>query len=422
MILEGTVRVPGDKSIGHRALLLGALARGESRVEGLGAGGDLGSTRRVLSALGVEIRKENEGFTVVGRDLRGLVAPADPLDCGNSGTTLRLLCGVLAGQTGRFVLDGDDSLRRRPVRRVARVLEPFGARLTLPAGDHPPVTIEGTALHGAHVHTGLASAQVKSAALLAGLLAEGPSTVAEPGPSRDHTERMLKALGVDLECTEAGLHLVPPAHLPNHRYQVPGDPSSAAFWLAAAALLPGSDLTLQGVCLNPTRTGFLDVLVAMGVDVEAVVEAEACGEPVGHIRVRSERLLGTRVDGELALRALDELPLVALLAALAEGETVVADAAELRVKESDRIEAMADGLRTLGARIEATPDGWRCEGVPALGGGAVQARGDHRVAMCFQIAGLRAEAPVLLDEPEVAAVSYPGFAEALHRRLTREQE
>lgn len=421
MILEGTVRVPGDKSIGHRALLFSALAAGTGRVEGLGSGGDLASTRRVLEAMGVEIRNENEGLTVVGRGLRGLVEATGPLDCGNSGTTLRVLCGLLAGQTGRFVLDGDASLRRRPVRRVTRIIEAFGGQFALPEGDHPPVEVTGAPLRGAAVHTGIASAQIKTAALLAGLVAEGPTAVTEPGPSRDHTERMLRWAGVELWREDATVHLQPPDALAPQRWQVPGDPSSAAFWLAAAALLPGSDLTVQGVCLNPTRTGFLDVLVAMGVDVEAVVEAEGCGERVGHIRVRGGRLLGTRVDGELALRALDELPLVAVLGALAEGETVVADAAELRVKESDRITALADGLRTLGAHIEARPDGWHIEGRTGLVGGPIEVRHDHRVAMSLQIAGLRAEGPVVLDHPEVAGVSYPGFFEALQRRLTASQ-
>ena len=417
MILEGTVMVPGDKSIGHRALMLAALADGTGRVEGLGAGGDLASTRRVLAALGVEITHEDHGLTVHGRGLRGLQSPGEALDCGNSGTTLRLMCGILAGHTGRFVLDGDASLRTRPVRRVTRLLEALGGQFTLAAGDHPPVEVVGGPLRGAAVHPDVASAQVKSAVLLAGLLAEGPTAVTERGPTRDHTERMLRQVGVEVWRDGATVHLNPPPRLEPHAWRVPGDPSSAAFWLAAAAVLPGSDLTVHGICLNPTRTGFLDVLVAMGMDVEAVVEAEACGEPVGHVRLRSGRLLGARIDGTLALRALDELPLVAVLGALAEGETVVADAAELRVKESDRIGALADGLRTLGARIEARADGWIIEGRAMLEGGAVEVRHDHRVAMSLQIAGLRATSAVVLDDPSVAAVSYPGFDVALRGKL-----
>ncbi|MCB9548130.1 MAG: 3-phosphoshikimate 1-carboxyvinyltransferase [Myxococcales bacterium] len=416
MTLEGAVNVPGDKSIGHRALLFAALGDGPGRVEGLGAGGDLASTRRALGQLGVAIRAEDGAFVVDGVGLRGLRAPAEPIDCGNSGTTLRLLCGLLAGQTGDFTLDGDASLRRRPVLRVTRVLAPFGGRFTV-AGDHPPLTVHGGALRGATVHTGIASAQVKSAALLAGLLAEGPTAVTEPARSRDHTERMLRALDVDLWTADGTTHLQPPASLPARAWQVPGDLSSAAFWLAAAALLPGSDLTIRRVGLNPTRMGFLDVLVAMGADVEAVVEGEGCGEPMGHVRLRSAGLKGARIDGDLALRSLDELPLVAVLGALAEGETVVADAAELRVKESDRIGAMAAALTAVGARIEARPDGWRIEGRDALAGGAVAAAHDHRVAMAMQVAGLRSQGPVIIDDPAVAAVSYPGFFEALQARL-----
>ncbi len=418
MRLRGELRVPGDKSIGHRACILAALGDGAGVVRGLGAGGDLRSTRGVLRAAGVEIAEAADHLRVEGVGLRGLRSPSARLDCGNSGTTIRLMAGVLAGQPGlEAVLDGDASLRKRPMRRVLRVLEPFGAELDLPRGDHPPVTVKGRALQGAQVDTELSSAQVKSAALLAGLVADGETRVSERGRSRDHTERMLAWLGAGIEREGLRTTLRPPASLPGVEWAVPGDVSSAAFWLAAAALLPGSELTVVDVGLNPTRTGFLDVLGAMGADLDVEETGQGCGEPVGRVRVRGGGLRGARIDGDLALRALDELPLVAVLGALAEGETVVADAGELRVKESDRVVAMADALSAMGARVEARPDGWRLEGVERLRGAEVRCHHDHRVAMASVVAGLRADGEVRLDTPEVAAVSYPGFIEALCARL-----
>ena len=270
--LSGTVRVPGDKSIGHRACILAALGAGPGRVRGLGGGADLGSTRRVLAALGVAQRIDGDAVIFEGVGLRGLRAPPAPLDCGNSGTTMRLMCGVLAGQSGTFVLDGDASLRRRPMGRVADTLRPTGACVDLPVGDRPPVRVTGGPLRGAEIHTRLPSAQLKSAALLAGLLAEGTTAVVEPGPSRDHTERMLAALGVPLRVEASRVEVDGVGDLPASSWRLPGDPSSAAFWLAAAALVERSDLTVVDVGLNPTRTGFLDVLVAMGASVERTVD------------------------------------------------------------------------------------------------------------------------------------------------------
>lgn len=417
-VLRGEVTVPGDKSVGHRACILSALADGVSTVRGLGRGGDLASTRRVVGALGAVVRADGTTLHIEGRGLHGLRAPAGPLDCGNSGTTIRLMCGVLSGQPGlEAVLDGDASLRARPMRRVTRVLEPFGASFELPEGDHPPVVVHGRALRGVAVETGLASGQVKSAALLAGLLGRGETRVTERGPSRDHTERMLGHLGVRLERDGTTATLQPPERLPATGWRLPGDLSSAAFWLAAAALLPGSDLTVTGVGINPTRSGFVDVLVAMGVRVEVEQTAVWGGEPVGRIRVRGGGLRGARIDGTLALRALDELPLVAVLAAAADGETVVAGARELRVKESDRVAAMVEGLAAMGARIAATDDGWHIEGGAPLRGAAVRVHDDHRVAMALTVAGLAAEGEVVLDDPAAAAVSYPEFIDALHTRL-----
>lgn len=419
MRLTGAIRVPGDKSIGHRAQLLAAIATGRSRVVGLSAGADVASTRAVLQACGVRFTPAGEGaFGVDGVGLRGLKAPADVLDCGNSGTTIRLLIGLLAGQSGTFVLDGDASLRTRPMRRVTDLVARMGGRFALPAGDRPPVTVHGAPLTGARIETGRASAQVKSAVLFAGLCAAGETEVVERGPSRDHTERMVAAAGATLAREGLTCRLQPPSHLVARDWQVPGDVSSAAFWLAAAALLPGSDLVIEDVGLNPTRTGFLDVLRAMRVDVTETITGAWIGEPVGTIRVRGGALIGARIAGEVALRALDELPLVAVLGALAEGETVVADAAELAVKESDRIQAMAAGLRAMGAAIDPTPDGWAIEGRAALRGAAIATCHDHRIAMAHAVAGLRAVGPVVLDDPGVAAVSYPSFLTELQQRLT----
>lgn len=418
MRLRGSVTVPGDKSVGHRACILSALGDGVSVVRGLGRGGDLGSTRRVVAALGADVQQDGTTLRIAGCGLRGLRAPDAPLDCGNSGTTIRLLCGVLAGQAGRsFTLDGDASLRKRPMQRVTRVLAPLGGVFELPAGDRPPVVVRGQALLGAEVETGLASAQVKSAVLLAGLLAEGPTAVTERGPSRDHTERMLGHLGVAVERAGLTARLTPPEALPASEWRLPGDLSSAAFWLTAAAILPGSELAVEGVGLNPTRTGFLDALRAMGAAVEAEETAVWGGEPVGTVRVRGGGLRGARIDGTVALRALDELPLVAVLAAVAEGETVVADAAELRVKESDRVAAMTEGLRAMGAAIESTADGWAIEGGAPLRGAAVKVYDDHRIAMALTVAGLVADGEVVLDDPAAAAVSYPEFLGLLRERV-----
>jgi 3-phosphoshikimate 1-carboxyvinyltransferase len=413
----GRVKVPGDKSIGHRAQMLAAVADGRSEIEGLSDGADVASTRSVLAALGVDFEWSGDRLVVNGRGLRGLRGDGQVLDCGNSGTTIRLLLGLLAGQPGAVTLDGDASLRARPMRRVTALIEEMGGQFTLPDGDRPPVSIHGAALRGACIDTRRASAQVKSAVLFAGLSAEGVTEVTERGLSRDHSERMLAAAGVDVQRDGLTVRLTPPAQLPGMRWRVPGDFSSAAFWLAAAAILPGSDLTIFDVSLNPTRTGFLDALRAMQVQVAIEETGSWGGEPIGTVRVQGGALIGARIDGAVALRALDELPLVAVLGALADGETIVADAAELAVKESDRIVAMRDGLRAMGARIDATADGWRIEGVQTLNGAAIATRHDHRIAMAHAVAELRSASPIQLDDPAVAAVSYPSFLTDLRKQV-----
>jgi 3-phosphoshikimate 1-carboxyvinyltransferase len=417
--LRGVIHVPGDKSIGHRACMLAGLAEGVSSVRGLSGGADNHSTMSVLEGLGVRVERDFDGpgtARVHGAGLRGLRADGAVLDCGNSGTTMRLMMGVLAGQTHvRCTLDGDASLRRRPMARVSAPLAGFGARIDLPHGDHPPVQIRGGGLVGAEVETRVASAQVKSACLLAAINADGPSTVRENAPTRDHTERMLRALGVPITVSAPGeVRISPPARGWEARdWRVPGDPSSAAFWVAAATLVPGSEVAIEGVCLNPTRTGFLDIVRAMGGDVAVEDVSSPDGEPVGRLVVRGARLTGIAVEGDVVVRAIDEMPLLAVLAATAEGETTVRGAAELRVKESDRVAAMAEGLGALGAAIEARPDGWRIEGREALSGGAVRTFGDHRIAMALGIAGLTTRGAVELDDPDCVAVSYPGFFDRL---------
>jgi 3-phosphoshikimate 1-carboxyvinyltransferase len=417
--LVGETSVPGDKSIAHRACLVAALAEGESRVEGFSGGGDNHSTLKVLRALGVEVRFVDPTTVVVrGVGLRGLRGTGVPLDCGNSGTTLRLLMGVLAGQTGRFTLVGDSSLSTRPVARVARPLARLGARIETPEGDHPPVEVQGGPLRGAEVDTGVPSAQVKSACLFAGLLAEGSTCVREAIPTRDHTERMLRRLGVSVVAASGGLWLTPPERMAATGFRVPGDPSSAAFFAAAAALVPGSRVCIRDVGLNPRRLGFFNVLRRMGAQVEidwTTPEATDV-EPVGNLTVSWGGLAGTRIEPEEVPDLVDELPLIACLAAVAEGPSVVAGAGELRLKESDRIAATGDLLRALGADVVDTDDGWRIAGGARLVGAPVAVRGDHRLALCAAVlARCAAKGIVTMDTPQVAAVSFPGFLEALER-------
>jgi len=418
--LHGEIRVPGDKSIAHRACLLAALAEGESFVAGFSGGGDNHSTLRVLRALGVEIQVDQaQGVRVQGRGLRSLRPSADPLDCGNSGTTMRLMMGLLSGQSGTFELVGDASLSGRPMARVARPLGRLNARIEMRDGEYPPVRIRGHQLEGARVETGVASAQVKSACLLAGLLARGETTVHEATRTRDHTERMLRHMGVTLVERADGLALRPPERLAAGHFEVPGDLSSAAFFAGAAALVPGSEVVVRGVGLNPRRIGFLHALRSMGAHVEWASSArlDPGGEPVGDLCVRGPTtLVGIEISPHQVADMVDELPLFACLAAVAEGPSVVAGAEELRVKESDRIRATGALLRTLGATIEDTPDGWRIAGGARLTGGHVQVEGDHRLAMCAAVLGRTvAGGAVEVDAPSSASVSFPGFFEALER-------
>lgn len=413
--LQGRVRVPGDKSISHRALLLGAIAEGEMRVENWLPAGDCQATLRCLRALGVEIEQHTPTtLTVHGRGLRGLRPPTEVLDCRGSGTTMRLLAGILAGHPFESVLDGHAGLRRRPMGRIIEPLRQMGARVEGRDGGYPPLRIHGGDLQGIDYALPVASAQVKSCLLLAGLYAVGPTTVREPGPARDHTERMLRAMGADLQVDGAAITLTPsPRPLRPLHLRVPGDLSSAAFLLVAALLVPGSVVRIEGVGVNPTRTGLLDVLRAMGAEIALRNARERGGEPVADLHVEASSLHGTTVQGELVVRMIDEFPILAVAATQAEGRTVVHDARELRVKETDRIAAVTMELRKLGAHVEERPDGFVVEGPTPLRGAVVNSHGDHRLAMALAVAGLVAKGTTVVEGAEVMGDSFPGFVEMM---------
>jgi 3-phosphoshikimate 1-carboxyvinyltransferase len=411
--LRGQIHVPGDKSVSHRALLLGALADGASRISGFLPSGDCLATLACLRALGVEVETHNATtLTVHARGLRGLQAPAAPLNCARSGTTMRLLAGTLAGQAFGCVLTGDPQLLRRPMRRVVEPLRRMGAEIET-TGGHAPLTVRGRWLHGCDHALAMASAQVKSALLLAGLYADGPTTVRQPGPARDHTERMLAAMGAAIETSGLTVTLHPSSSLRPIPLHIPGDVSSAAFPLVAAALVPGSEVTAERVGVNPTRTGLLDVLRAMGADIALDDGREPGGELVADVTVRASDLVGVQVGGDTVVRMIDEFPVLAVAATQARGTTVVRDAAELRVKETDRIATTVAGLRALGARIEPLPDGFTVEGPTPLHAAVVDSHGDHRLAMALAVAGLVAEGEVVVENAACIADSFPGFAELM---------
>ena len=423
--LRGVCRVLGDKSVSHRALLFGALSDGVVDIAGLGQGGDNLSTARALQALGVGIQLDGERASVAGVGLRGLRAAARPLDCGNSGTSIRLLTGLLAGQPFETVLEGDSSLARRPMRRLAEPLRLMGATIegrVDPARSSdvfPPLRVRGGALRGITYALPVASAQLKSALVLAGLQAAGRTNITEPAQSRDHTERMLRFLGAPVAAEpQANRIVVDPdgwdGRLRALPITVPGDFSSATFLMVAALIVPGSDVVIENVGTNPTRTGALDVLRAMGGDIEVTPTGEAMGEPVARIRVRATRLRGTRVDGTLALRSIDEIPALAIAAAAADGATVFADLEELRVKESDRIRALARELGRAGVAVTEQRDGLAITGGAGrdVRGGTVEPEGDHRIAMSGAILGLLSDNETRVEAREIAT-SFPTFASTL---------
>jgi 3-phosphoshikimate 1-carboxyvinyltransferase len=410
--LRGDLAVPGDKSVSHRVLMLGAVAEGETVVEGFGVSADTLSTAAAMRALGAGVEVEGERARVEGVGLRGLRAPGAPIDCGNAGTLMRILPGILAGQGGRFELVGDESLSRRPLERVAEPLREMGARVETTEG-HAPLVLEGGArLRSISYDLPVASAQVKSCVLLGGLYAEpGPTLVHERHRSRDHTERLLATAGAQVQVKPDVAAVFPAERLRPLRVTVPGDFSSAAPFLVAATLLAGSELRVHGVGINPTRTGLLAVLERMGARVATFNRRFEGGEPVADLEVEPAELVATEIGAEEVPRLVDELPLFALAAGLARGESVVSGAEELRVKESDRLETVKDALRPLGIHIQTTHDGFRVRGVPSRpkGGGAIDAGGDHRIAMLGAVAGLVSREGVELRGAETVAVSFPDF-------------
>jgi len=415
-ILQGNIRVPGDKSISHRAIMLGALADGVTEVEGFLEGEDSLATLRAFQAMGVSIERPGPGRVIIhGVGLHGLRAPEGPIYLGNSGTSMRLLSGILAAQPFDTVLEGDASLMQRPMKRVTVPLGQMGARIDTSGAGTPPLKIHGgRALEGVQYEMPVASAQVKSALLLAGLYAGGETCVTEPAPTRDHTERMLESFAWPVQRRDGCICVQGGARLRATRLRVPADISSAAFFMVGAALVPGSEVVLEEVGVNPTRIGIIHILRLMGADIQLLHERLAGGEPVADIRVRGGELRGIRIPEVDVPLAIDEFPAVFIAAACARGTTVLTGAEELRVKESDRIQVMADGLQALGIDARPTTDGMVIEG-GALHGGEVDSHGDHRIAMAFAMAALRASGEIRILDCANVATSFPGF-DVLARR------
>jgi 3-phosphoshikimate 1-carboxyvinyltransferase len=408
--LGGSIRVPGDKSISHRSIMLGSLAEGTTEVSGFLEGEDSLATLQAFRDMGVVIEGPRAGrVTIHGVGLHGLKQPAKPLDLGNSGTSMRLLAGLMSGQAFDVEMVGDASLSTRPMKRVTVPLAQMGAEVATTEAGTPPLKVKGGAqLHGIHYNMPVASAQVKSCILLAGLYADSPTCVTEPAPTRDHTERMLKGFGYPVKVEGATACVEPGGRLTATTIDVPADISSATFFMVGAAISAGSDITLQHVGINPTRIGVINILRLMGADLSVLNEREVGGEPVADIRVRSSRLKGIRIPEDQVPLAIDEFPALFVAAACAEGETVLTGAEELRVKESDRIQVMADGLVTLGVDARATPDGIVIQG-GRLGSGTVDSHGDHRIAMSFAMAALRAAGPITINDCANVNTSFPDF-------------
>lgn len=418
--LTGRIRIPGDKSISHRALMLGALASGETQIQGLLLGEDPRSTAACFQAMGAEISQLNtELVTVRGIGLGELQEPKDILNAGNSGTTLRLMLGLLASHPGKFfTVTGDSSLRSRPMSRVVTPLQQMGAQIWGRKNNSlAPLAIQGQQLQPIHYNSPIASAQVKSCILLAGLMVEGQTVVTEPALSRDHSERMLKAFGAELSVDPEtnSVTVTGPAKLQGQTVIVPGDISSAAFWLVAGAIVPGSELLIENVGVNPTRTGVLEVLEMMGADISMENQRSVAGEPVADLRVRYSQLKGCQIAGNVIPKLIDEIPILAVAAVFASGTTVIRDAEELRVKESDRIAVMASQLNRMGANVTELPDGLEITGGTPLTGTEVDSYTDHRIAMSLAIAALNAEGTTTINRAEAAAISYPDFVTTLQQ-------
>ena len=416
--IHDELTVPGDKSISHRAIMLAALANGRGTVTGFLPGEDCLSTMKAFQQLGIKITRADETTVIIEGNRGHFTAPAGDIDCGNSGTTMRLLCGILAAQPFRSRLIGDASLSKRPMRRVIEPLTQMGAKITAEGeGDSAPLVIEGGPLKAIEYTVPVASAQVKSAVLLAGLFAKGSTTVTEPAQSRDHTERMLDWHQLRLRKNGLSVSVLGGQTLESRDFAVPGDISSAAFWLVAAAARPGSHLLIKNVGLNPARTGVLAVLIRMGAHVSEIIENAEC-EPSGTVEVRGTKLRATIIGGAEIPNVIDELPILAVAAALAEGRTIIKDAHELRVKETDRIAAVARNLRAFGVTVDEKDDGMEIEGGMTLHGASVESFGDHRIAMAFAILATFAEGPSFIRDTDCVATSYPGFYERL-RKLSK---
>jgi len=419
--VNGPVALPGDKSISHRYAILAALADGASRIEHFSPAADCGSTLECLEPLGAQVKRSGDAVTITGAGPRRLRRPRRDLDAGNSGTTIRLLSGVLAGQSFDSTITGDSSLRRRPMSRVIEPLTRMGAEIRAKNGGLAPLEIRGKPLHGIHYTLPLPSAQVKSAILLAGLFAEGTTSVTEPVRTRDHTEIALEEFGVHVEHSGRTMSLEGNAELKPRNLTVPGDLSSGVFFIAAACILPGSNIMLHEVGLNPTRTAVLDLLAAWGASISFVCVREVSGELAGDLAVRHSFLEGGEIAGDKAAQLIDELPMLAALGPFTERGVEIRDARELRVKESDRIAAVAENLRRMKAKVEERPDGLSVAGRSAgrLRGAKIDPHGDHRIAMAFAIAALGAEGPTTIRDAGCAGVSFPGFFDCLERIVER---
>ena len=412
--IRGEISVPGDKSISHRAVMFGALAKGTTEVTHFLQGADCLSTIDCFRRMGIDIENTPSRILVHGKGLGGLTAPSAALDVGNSGTTLRLISGILAGQDFKVLLDGDASIRRRPMKRIMTPLSMMGTGIeSLKGNGCAPLSITGRPLHAIHYQSPVASAQVKSCVLLAGLYADGTTRVTEPALSRNHTELMLHFFGAQVLSEGTTASIQPSPALEGRFIQVPGDISSAAYFIAAALLIPGSEVLIRNVGVNPTRDGILRVCQAMGADITRLNEKSDSGEPTADLLVRHSSLKGTVIEGDLIPTLIDELPVIAVMAALAKGTTVIRDAAELKVKESDRIQVMTENLTRMGARVEATEDGMIIHGGSSLQGAIIDSHQDHRVAMSFAVAALAAEGETEIRDAECVSISYPGFYQDL---------
>ncbi len=420
-MIKGEIKVPGDKSISHRSVMLGSIARGSTRITNFLRGEDNFSTMNAFRSMGVAIEDDGQTVLVHGVGLEGLKEPSNVIDCGNSGTTIRLMTGLLAGQSFFSVLTGDQYLIKRPMKRVSEPLRSMGAKIAGRAnGTLAPLAIIGSPLVGISYESPIASAQVKSALMLAGLYADGTTSITEPAVSRDHSERMFRYFGADIGLGGTTVTLNGRQELEGNDIHVPGDISSAAFFMVAALIVPGSELLIRNVGVNPTRSGVIDILQAMGGDIRIQNLCESSGEPVADLIVRSSRLKGIEIGGDVVPRAIDEFPVISVAAALAEGCTVIRDARELRVKETDRIAAIASGLRAIGSgKIAETDDGMIIEGVEQLSGGEVQSFGDHRIAMSLSVAALACRKQVLVNDVACVGTSFPDFFELIAKVACR---